>query len=264
MPVLLLLLLLLLLYDGVLLFDTGSSRAIGDAYRETIAGVTDKPVRWIVNSHAHGDHWLGNAAFEGTAERIIASKKTAQAIKISGQTWIDLFNRMTGGITGDSKIVPPTEQLEGRTELDFGGVQAVLFPSGDSHSPGDLLLWIPELRVLMGGDVVYSDRMPSTNNSKIDRWIEKLDELVALEPEVVIAGHGEVTDVRGLIRLRDLLVAFREAVAAGIDEGKSDFEMLPDVLEALAPYEEHFPGLEEKVRRDISHVFLQVEQAMFE
>lgn len=250
--------------SGVLLFDTGSSEAIGESLRRTIAGVTDEPVRWIVNSHAHGDHWLGNAAFEPTVEEIIATTKTTQAIKISGKTWIDLFNRMTNGVTGNSGIVPPTRQVDERTELVFGGVRTVLVPSGDSHSPGDLLLWLPETRVLIGGDVVYSDRMPSTNNSRIGRWIDLLEELVALDPQVVVAGHGAVTDVDGLTRLRDLLIAFREAVAAGIDEGKSDFEMLPDVLAALASFAKHFPGLEEKVRRDLSHVFLQVEQEMFE
>jgi hypothetical protein len=106
--------------------------------------------------------------------------------------------------------------------------------------------------------------MPSTNNSRIGQWIDLLEELVALEPKVVIAGHGEVTDVIGLKRLRDLLVTFKESVAAGIEEGKSDFEMLPDVLAALAPFANRFPGLEEKVRRDLSHVYLQVEQEMFE
>jgi glyoxylase-like metal-dependent hydrolase (beta-lactamase superfamily II) len=249
---------------GVLLFDTGSSEAIGESLRKTITRVTDKPVRWIINSHAHGDHWLGNAAFEASVEEIIATTKVAQAIQISGRTWIDLFNRMTNGATGESRIAPPTRRVDERTEAHFGGIRTVLFPSGDSHSPGDLLLWLPQQGVLMGGDVVYSNRMPSTNNSRIDRWINILEELVALEPKVVIAGHGAVTDVVGLERLRDLLITFREAVAAGIDEGKSDFEMLPDVIAALAPFAKHFPGLEQKVRRDLSHVFLQVEQEMFE
>lgn len=250
--------------SGVLLFDSGSSEAIGEALRKTVAQVSDRPVRWVINSHAHGDHWLGNAAFDTNVEEIIATTKTTQAIKASGNTWVNLFNQMTKGVTGDSRIVPPTRQIDERTESVFGGVRIVLFPSGGSHSPGDLLLWLPDARVLMGGDVVYSDRMPSTNYSRIGQWITMLDELVALNPRVVIAGHGEVTDVEGLIRLRSLLVAFKQAVAAGIDEGKSDFEMLPDVLAALEPYEEHFSGLEEKVRRDLSHVYLQVEQEMFE
>jgi len=249
---------------GTLLFDSGSSQEIGEALRATIAGVTNQSVRWIVNSHAHGDHWLGNAAFETSVERIIASTKTAQAIEISGGSWIDLFKSMTGGITGESKILAPTERVDDRTETRFGNIKAVLIPSDDSHSPGDLLLWLPQQRVLFGGDVVYSDRMPSTNNSRIDQWIRKLDQLAALEPNTVVAGHGVVTDIEGLTRLRDLLKAFREAVAAGIDEGKSDYEMLPDVLNALVQFEPHYPGLEDKVRRDISHVYLQVEQAMFE
>ena len=250
--------------SGVLLFDSGSSVAIGERMRKTIAQVTDQSVRWIVVSHAHGDHWLGNAAFGDQVEQIIATSKTSQAIEISGQTWVELFNRMTDGITGESRILPPTQQVDKWTETEFGGIKTILFPSGDSHSPGDLILWLPESRVLMGGDVVYSDRMPSTNNSRIGQWILMLDELIALNPKVVLAGHGAVTDVAGLKNLKKLLKTFRQVVADGIEEGKSDFELLPEVLTALEPFRTKYPGLDEKVRRDLSHVYLQIELEMFE
>ncbi|MGB0721239.1 MAG: MBL fold metallo-hydrolase [Gammaproteobacteria bacterium] len=248
---------------GVLLFDTGSSIAIGHALKQTIASVTDQPVRWIVNSHAHGDHWLGNAVFKDTVEAIYSTGKVTRTVASEGQTWIELFDRMTGGITGSGEIVPPDTALDERTELTLGGKRLVLFPSGDSHSPGDVVLWLPDDRVLISGDVVYSDRMPSTNNSNLARWIELLDELRALDPKVVIPGHGSITDVAGLERLRSLLQAFWDAVANGVDEGMAAYELVDTVGVALAPYEADFPGLREKLKRDISHVYLQVEAAAF-
>lgn len=248
---------------GVLLFDTGSSSAIGEAIRNTIAGVTDQPVRWIINSHAHGDHWLGNAVFADTAQAIYASSEVIARINSEGTRWVEQFKRMTDGATGDSPVVPPGRPINTHTELKFGGRQFVIFPSGNSHSPGDLLLWLPEARVLISGDVIYSDRMPSTNASNLRQWISLLSELEALQPKVVIPGHGKLTDTSGITRLRDLLTTLWDAVSREYQAGLADYEMVPAVSEALAEFRPHYPGLDEKLRRDISHVYLQVEAASF-
>ncbi len=251
---------------GVLVFDTGSSEAIGEALRRAIARVTDQPVRWVVTSHAHGDHWLGNAALAGPGVELIASPGVAQRIRSEGGRWVADFRRMTGGATGESRVIAPTTLIGGRSERDLGGTRAVFIPSGGAHSPGDLLVWLPERGVLLAGDVVYSDRMPSTFDGDVRRWIALLEELQALEPapRVVVAGHGEVTDLRGVRRLHDLLAALWQAVRAGYDRGLAGYEMLPQVRAALAAYRPQYPGLDEKLQRDIGHVYLQVEAAAFE
>ncbi len=248
---------------GVLLFDSGSSTAIGRAIRDTIAGVTAQPVRWIVNSHAHGDHWLGNSAFADTVEQIFASTEVAAAIKTGGKTWVEQFDAMTGGITGDSQILAPGSIVEEAMKLSLGGEEIHFMLSGGSHSPGDVMLWLPRQEVLVAGDVVYSDRMPSTNAGDLRQWIETLQRLRQLQPRVVVAGHGEVTDIAGVERLHALLSDLWAAVADGVDEGLSDFEMLPQVSAALASYKSFYPGLDDKLKRDLSHVYLQVEAAAF-
>ena len=250
--------------SGVLLFDSGSSTGIGQAIKKTIAGITSEPVRWIVNSHAHGDHWLGNAAFAESVERIYASPEVAAAIAAGGAAWVERFDAMTGGITGNSPILAPDRTVGQATEISFGEVQARLLLSGGSHSPGDLMLWLPRQKVLIAGDVVYSDRMPSTNAGDLRQWIETLTRLQRLEPRVVVPGHGAVTDVSGIERLHALLSELWQAVEAGVDDGLSDYEMLPRVSEALASFEPFYPGLDDKLRRDLSHVYLQVEAAAFE
>ncbi len=250
--------------SGVLLFDTGSSTIIGQSLKSTIAAVTDQPVRWIVNSHGHGDHWLGNAAFKSTVEKVFATTQVNNTIRNDGQNWIETFNRMTEGATGKSEILPPNDLVNQRTELTLGGKKVVLFPSGNSHSPGDLILWLPEAKVLISGDVVYSDRMPSTFASNLSQWIILLDDLQKLQPEIVIPGHGDVTDSAGLVRLQQLLQAFWREVEKEYQLGKTDYEMTPAVTQALSSFRADFPGLEDKIRRDISHVYLQVEAASFE
>ena len=250
--------------DGVLLFDSGSSTGIGRAIRQTIAGVTPQPVRWIVNSHAHGDHWLGNAAFADSVEQVFASAEVTMAIETGGSAWVGRFDAMTDGVTGDSPILVPDSIVEQPMELSLGGEEIRFMLSGGSHSPGDLMLWLPRQQVLIAGDVIYSDRMPSTNAGDLRQWIETLAVLQQLQPRVVVPGHGAVTDVSGVDRLHALLSELWAAVAAGVDEGLSDFEMLPRVSEALADFEPFYPGLGDKLKRDLSHVYLQVEAAAFE
>ena len=250
--------------EGILLFDTGASREIGESIKKVIAGVSSKPVRWIVNSHGHGDHWLGNVVFKNTVESIYASEQVASAIVADGQAWVDRFNRMTDGVTGNTIVLPPNRLINEPTEIRLGNTRALLFLSGNSHSPGDLLLWLPEQKVLLTGDVVYSDRMPSTMNANVKQWINLLGELEAMQPKIIVPGHGKITDVAGIQRLRGLLQAVWIAVEKGYYEGKTDYEMAPEVLQTLSPFKPDYPGLEEKVRRDISHVYLQVEAASFE
>jgi glyoxylase-like metal-dependent hydrolase (beta-lactamase superfamily II) len=249
---------------GILLFDSGSSRAIGAAIKNTIATVSTQPVRWIINSHAHGDHWLGNAAFAESVEQIISSSEVKREIEANGRNWVEMFDSMTSGVTGDSPILAPNRAIDETTELALGGQRQILMLSGGSHSPGDLMLWLPRERVLVSGDVVYSDRMPSTNAGSLRQWLEMLDRLRGLDPVVVVPGHGKVTDPGGIDRLKALLTALWKAVEEGFEDGLSDYEMLPRVVSALADFEPDYPGLEEKLRRDISQVYLQVEAAAFE
>lgn len=249
---------------GVLVVDTGSSEEIGNALKQTIRQVTDKPVKWIVNSHAHGDHWLGNIAFKDSNPVIYATSTVNDLTKSEGATWVDNFKRLSEGATGDTPLLLPNKIIDERAELLLDETKIVLFPSGDSHSPGDLITWLPEQRILISGDVVYSDRMPTTSASNLSQWISMLDELQQLDPVAVIPGHGDVTDVEGLQRLHALLSGIREEVQKGYEAGLSDYEMLPAVVVSLQQYEQYYPGFKDKLGRDISHVYLQIEAAEFQ
>lgn len=250
-------------YSGVILFDTGSSSDIGVAIKKAIAQVTDQPVRWIINSHAHGDHWLGNAAFKVTVEAIYATEQVAKNITSEGKNWVDNFNKLTNGVTGESEILPPQIFISERTKIKLGDREITLFLSGDSHSPGGILMWLADDKVLITGDVIYSDRMPSTFDSNLPQWIKLLGELEAMQPNIVVPGHGVVTNVEGVTRLKNLLQIFWSAVETAYETDKSAYEMAPEVISTMSEFKDNYPGLSEKVQRDISKVYLQVEAASF-
>ena len=249
--------------EGVLVIDSGSSETIGKALRRAIAGVTDRPVRWIINTHGHGDHWLGNAALADGKTEIIASSTVRNRIDKEGAEWVARFNTMTGGATGDSRVVRPNQAHDARVAIAFGELKAELIPSQDAHSPGDLVVWLPQQRTLIGGDVLYTERAPATFDSNLPRWIAFLKELEALKPVKIIPGHGPVAAGASVSYLRAYFEDLWNVVEAGYQEGKPDFEILPKAIQVMARHKTHFPDLDSRLGESVSHTYLQVEAAEF-
>ncbi len=250
--------------DGLLVFDTGSSETIGMALIKSIRTVSDAPIKWVINSHSHGDHWLGNSAFvtEKPAE-MIASDVAIALMKKDGFDWVDRFNSMTNGATGKFKPVPAKDAVTQAMERDFGGVQVRILFSGNSHSPGDIVFWLPEKQVLLTGDTMYTQRPPATFDADVKQWIAFLEQLEELKPKVVIPGHGPVSGVEAITNLHDYFDTLWTQVAEGYEEGMTDYEIAPKVKARMKPFEVSYPGLYERLGESVSHVYLQVEEAMF-
>jgi cyclase len=249
--------------DGVLVVDTGSSENMGVALRNLIRSVTDQPVRWIVNTHSHGDHWLGNHGFATDSPEIMAGSASIARMRQQAQGWIDNFNEMTGGATGASRTLFPDTIVDEPTERNLGGASVVLLPSGGSHSPGDVVVWLPGSRVLIPGDVVYTDRAPSVWDGSVAQWIGFMDTLIGLEPLVVIPGHGRIEGPETLVRLQGYLTALWAGVEEGVRQGLPDFETVPIVRERMADIVADYPGFEDKVNRSVAHMYEEVEDAVF-
>ena len=251
--------------EGLLVFDTGSSETIGKALIKTIRTVSKKPIKWVINSHSHGDHWMGNGAF--VAEKpaqMIASDVAIDLMGKMGHEWVDRFNTMSEGATGKFEPVPAKNAVVKAVAREFGGVQVEILFSGNSHSPGDIVFWLPQKSVLLTGDTLYTKRPPATFDAQVKQWVVFLDEMAGLKPKAVIPGHGPVSDVSGLTNLHDYFHTLWELVAVGYDEGQPDFEIAPGIKEKMKRFEAIYPGLYERLGESISHVYLQVEAAEFE
>lgn len=184
---------------GVLLFDTGSSEQIGFRIKDAIASVTDLPVRWVVNSHSHADHWFGNAAFPEA--EIMTSKPALATMKDHGPGSLAFYTRVTKGSLGATELVYPTVLLTENQTRTFGGVTVSFIFSNDGHSPGDLLMWLPQQKIVVGGDVLGSDWMPIvTGHGRVPSLIQTLKDVAALGPEIVLTGHGQATTVASVTR----------------------------------------------------------------
>lgn len=221
---------------GVLVFDTGSSELIGRGIISAIKSVTNQPVRWVINSHSHADHWLGNAAFADTGAEIISTGPSLTTMKQNGQVDVDAFSRMTGGATGSTHLVYPTLVLAKREKRNLGGVDVEFIFSNDGHSPGDVLMWLPKQKIIFGGDVLSSDWMPiMTPHGNVPNLIDTLYAVVKLKPAIVLPGHGKPTTVKSVIRDAELLDAVWKLVKEGLDGDETPDEILSQHFTKLGP-----------------------------
>ncbi|USE71070.1 MBL fold metallo-hydrolase [Pseudoalteromonas maricaloris] len=211
--------------QGVLVFDTGSSEHIGNAIIAAVKRVTEQPIRWVVNSHSHADHWLGNAAFAKLGAELISTSLSAETMKSDGSVDVKAFFNMTKGATGESTLAIPTSTILHQQARTFGDTEVEFVLANDGHSPGDVMLWLPKQRILIGGDVVNSNFMPiMTPRGNITQLISVLKEVKQLSPLLVLTGHGENTSVKSVSRDIQFLTfawnAVHEALAKGTTPAK--------------------------------------------
>ncbi len=214
----------------------------------TYADVWSKPAERVVNTHRNGDHCWGNQLFDGAeiiAHRacgeMFATENPAamQALRDAGGEGADpLMQAFAGALSEfdfrDIKLTPPTTVFDDSLDIELDGVQVRLIHVGPAHTAGDVLVHLPEQKVVFAGDVLFRLCTPIGWEGTYDQWIAALDRIVALAPEVVVPGHGPLCGVEGPREMR----AYLEYVRG---EAKPLFEQGLPVLEAckridLGPY----------------------------
>ena len=204
--------------------------------------VVDAPVRTLVNTHGDGDHWFGNelvdaaeiVATEAAAAHemrevspgsMVALGRLGAALALApARTAVGRSGRFLRGMAGPYdhrgiSVRRPTRTFSGRLTLDVGGRRVELIEVGPAHTSGDLIVHVPDARVVFAADVAFLGSTPVMWVGPLEGWLRALDTVEALEPRVVVPGHGPVSDVAGLTTLRDywahLEAAARPRLAAG-------------------------------------------------
>lgn len=208
--------------EGVILVDSGGTRKGAEALHAVIRSISDKPIKYVINTGGQDHRWFGNDYFSRQGAKIISSEAAALDHK---QRFNDQALRLTA-LIGDENFAGTEARyadilFSDSYRLTLGDTSIEIFHKGQAHTPGDSFIWLPESKVVFSGDIVYVDRMlgiGEQSNSRI--WVEVFEAMAALKPDVVIPGHGAPVPLEKARKdSYDYLVALRERVAGFIDEG---------------------------------------------
>ncbi|WP_321276067.1 MBL fold metallo-hydrolase [Thiomicrorhabdus indica] len=252
---------------GVVVVDTGSSLQIGEMILRQIKKITDQPVVKVINTHFHGDHWLGNHAFVNAYPNveIYSHQKCIDNLK-SGQDkfWFDFMQQNTNNKITGTVITLPNKTFAGGETFEVGGVKFKIHHFGKVHTDSDISVEVSTDKVMYMGDMVMR-RIANMEDGSFRGSIDALSQVAEMDIDTFIPMHGTPDDVKLINEGREFMETIYTNVEELYDEGLSDFEMKPKIMENpfMKDVASQWPGYEDTLGKFIVVAIREVEQAMF-
>lgn len=247
---------------GVVVIDALGSPVLAEELIQAIGRITRQPIRHLVVTHYHADHIYGLQAFQAVGASITAHRG-GQAYLHSDTAALRLQasrEELAPWIDDKTRLVPADRWIDGPTRFTLGGVDFVLQPLGPAHTPEDLVVFLPQTRVLLAGDIVFRGRIPFVGQADSGRWIEALDRLIGFDAGIIVPGHGPASSTAqsDLKLTRDYLQHLRQTMA----EAARNLEPFEDAY-AKADWSrfEHLPLFKAANRINAYNTYLLMEQS---
>ncbi|MCP4997009.1 MAG: MBL fold metallo-hydrolase [Gammaproteobacteria bacterium] len=210
--------------DGVIVIEAGASWLGAEAIHKSIKEVSDKPVKWVINSGGQDHKWLGNAYFIEQGATVIASERGKQDMQDRGDSQVAMSKKYLKDKFAGTEIAYPQQTFGQRYRLPIKDMEVELIYLGGGHTPGDIVVWLPKQSILFTGDIVFTQRLLGIMPNSGLKWIESLVKIRdQIKPRIVVPGHGEVTDLdRAMRDSYDYLVLLRDYAVDQFDQDAFD------------------------------------------
>ncbi len=246
---------------GVLVVNGGDNYRLAEALHAEIRRLTDLPVRWLVDENGQGHAFLGNAYWHEQGVTIIAHADAAKEIEEHGAQSLQAMLERNGARGEGTHVVAPDRTFTDGLTLDLGGVSAELIWFGNAHSPGDISVWIANENVLIAGDIAFHERLlgifPDTD---VAAWIASLKRLLAMQPEILVPGHGRPTDAAAIEKYTLNYLEFLVAEVSAILERDGDLAEAYAIDQSAYA---HLDTFDELAAKNAGRVYQQLEWALF-
>ncbi|HXG08826.1 MAG TPA: NAD(P)-dependent oxidoreductase [Gemmataceae bacterium] len=243
--------------DYVLVYDANFPKEAGDVI-EAIRKTTDKPIRYVVDSHHHGDHAYGNAVFVQAGATVIAQANCARWLREKGpKEFADAGRGPTGRKDiAASTLKVPSIVFDDKLVLDDGKQRAELLFFGHAHTPGDVFLYLPRHKVLCTGDACLNGAFNYTGHADTASWIRVLERAQQLDVQLICPGHGPLAGKELLEKQKRYFIELRQQVQKGIDANLS----MEDLVKSIdMPWYKEWTGVEARSRlENIGHVYAEL------
>ena len=207
--------------EAVLVFNAGDNYLLAKALHEEIKAVTAKPVKYVVLENGQGHAMLGSSYWQEQGVPVIAHADTVHEIEEHGADILDRMLTRNGPKGAHTRLTTPDKIFTDELIVDLGSLRVELRNLGPAHSPGDIVAWLPDKRLVITGDVAFHQRLlPVFEHTDTAAWIETWPALEALNPVHVVPGHGDPTNISEVTQYtRDYLMHLRGKIEEVLDDG---------------------------------------------
>lgn len=213
---------------GIAVIDTGGSPKVGAQLRAAIRRVSKLPILYVINTHVHPDHVLGNAAFKQDKPVFVGHAKLAETMAARKEAYLRNQSVWVGPDAAGTEMIPPGLEVETTQEIDLGERILRLTAHPVAHSPADLSVFDTASKTLWTGDLLFVERTPSIDGS-IPNWLAVIEQLRTTPAAHFVAGHGTTT--KSLAAAFDdesrYLGTLLQDVRAAIRDGRSMEDTIP-------------------------------------
>ena len=180
---------------GVVVIDALGSPALAKELLAAIRQVTQQPVRYVIVTHYHADHIYGLQVFKDLGATIIARREGLEYLtsETAQRRLVASREELSPWIDEHTRLVPADRWLDADTVLELGDERLHLRHVGPAHTPEDLVVYAERAKVLFAGDLVFRGRIPFVGQADSRGWIAALTGLIALQPTVIVPGHGALS-----------------------------------------------------------------------
>lgn len=243
--------------EGVIVINGGASYLLAKALHDEIKKTTSEPVKLIINENGQGHAMLGNSYWHSLGVPILAHEQAAEEFKERGYDLLDAMKGYNKEKAEGTTVQGPTDTFEDTRKITMGRFNIEVRWLGPAHSPGDIVVWLPQQKLVFSGDMSFHERMlPIFDDTGTADWVKSWKNFEALGAHYVVPGHGHPTNMAQVRRYTyDYLVYLRGKIGELIEKGGS----LKDSYEVdQSPYS-HLDTFNELAKRNASRVFEQME-----
>ncbi len=221
--------------EAVAVVDSGGSLVEAHAFIAAIKALTEKPIRYAINTHMHPDHVFGNAAFRDVGAKIVGHHNLPRALADRQEFYLKRFRDLMGDSTmAGVEIVAPSLLVDDQLTLDLGHRKLELQAWKPAHTDNDLTVFDTTSRTLFGGDLVFTQHLPTLDGSLL-QWMRQLDELAAIPAARIVPGHGSVST--GWPQALDAERTYFEVLARDLRKSIADGQIISEAVKTAAQSE---------------------------
>ena len=208
--------------EGVVVIDALGTPSLGNALVQAIRSVTKQPIKRVILTHYHADHFYGLIALKDAGADVWAHKAAleylngGEAERRREQRSRDLFP----WVDEKMPIVRADKWLDESDSFTLGNVRFDIQHMGPAHSPEDMIVIVPSEGVVFSGDILFAGRIPFVGEADSRRWLARIDKLLEMKPRIMVTGHGEVSrdPAKDLALTRDYLVYLRATMGKAVED----------------------------------------------